>query len=724
MMKIIYSILMAISAAIYSFVSYIYQVFLVLASGAEILDGSVVQGFISRVYVVLGVVVLFLVAYSLLKSMVNPDEALKGKKSPVVIIRDVIISIVLIAFIPTIFDFAFDLQNSLLTNNTIGKIVLGTSGDNNSDTINQGGYTIASEIWKAFMIVNPPNCDVANEDSGNCDVMEVDGKSYKTIWEEANENRTFLKLTAISELIADGKITYIFILDFIVGLFVVYVMASYCIDMALRLIKLAVYELIAPVPILSRIIPNEQASKMFSNWVKATISTFLEVFIRIAIMFFVVMVVSTLATSIDNFFTGFTGSETSLFIKPIALGLLIFGLVMFIKQAPEIIKELTGLDSGKYGKSLIRGVGMMAASLGGGATAIIRSNAGDKKNNPDMSIGRRAARALAAGAQASVRGVGYGSKVSKFGEMPKAAGKASSKTLDRRSALAAASPGGSFFEQYKSYYGQKRDDNAKRVKDWIGGTADELKGLKKLNEDLLKQISAIKTVAEDYIGKHEFEYFAFDDINDPGSTFRNELKGIEARMIEAKKKSVDQSLSAADRAAASAEFDAAKNDWDAFAAAHISDRLDVVKAKKDDISLSHEDRARAEQLYGGSRKKALDDFASYSGAHDAGVETAKVETAKKTLADLIKENQSAPTIQYAISDSDAAKKFRSTKPELKALSSDALKIDDVSTIVQSSDFIKNLKKTTEYVDQDIGAQIAENERREARRKAASGDDKK
>ena len=62
---------------------------------------------VSRIYVIIGVIVLFLVAYSLLKSMVNPDEAFKGKKSPVNIIKDVLISIVLISIVPYIFDFAF-----------------------------------------------------------------------------------------------------------------------------------------------------------------------------------------------------------------------------------------------------------------------------------------------------------------------------------------------------------------------------------------------------------------------------------------------------------------------------------------------------------------------------------------------------------------------------------------------------------------------------------------
>lgn len=397
-----YTILLLLNTAIYSFISFIYNIFLLLAGGGSIFDKTQINGLVSRIYVIIGVVVLFLVAYSLLKSMINPDESLKGKKSPVNIIKDVIISIVLISFVPTIFQFAFEFQNSLLVENTIGKIIAGSKegSTDHQNTIREGGYTMAEGVWQAFIYVNPdgdkdgtPFCSNEEEelnlktsDGVDCKKVMVDSTtSFNDLWKKSRENTTFTNMIMLVPRIIDGQVSYIFLLDTVAGVFVLFVLLQYCLDMALRLVKLAVYELIAPIPILSRIIPNEQASKVFSNWIKATLSTFTEVFIRIAILYFAVIIISTVGASITNIFDGglltFANSKHLFLTGLIAKALIIIGIILFVKQAPEILKEITGLDSGKYNP--IKSAMQTASLLGGGVTAAARIWNDDK--NPDGS---------------------------------------------------------------------------------------------------------------------------------------------------------------------------------------------------------------------------------------------------------------------------------------------------------------------------------------------------
>ena len=89
--SVIYGLLLTLDCIIYSFISYIYQLFLVLANGQQgLIDESYIGDFVGRIYIILGVIMLFLISYSLLKSMINVDEATKGKKSPVNIIKDAI----------------------------------------------------------------------------------------------------------------------------------------------------------------------------------------------------------------------------------------------------------------------------------------------------------------------------------------------------------------------------------------------------------------------------------------------------------------------------------------------------------------------------------------------------------------------------------------------------------------------------------------------------------
>lgn len=405
-----FTILLLINTAIYSFISYIYNIFLLLAGGGAIFDRSQISDMVSRIYVILGVVVLFLVAYSLLKSIINPDESLKGKKSPVHIIKDVIISVVLIALVPSIFEFAFEFQNSLLIENTIGKIIAGNKTGNNDskDTIREGGYNMAEGVWQAFIYVNPDgdkdgNVLCANaveeqnlktEDGLDCKKVMIDGEtSFAGLWEKARANTTFTNMILLVPKIISGEVSYIFLLDTIAGAFVLFVLISYCLDMALRLVKLAVYELLAPIPILSRIIPNEQASKVFNNWVKACLSTFAEVFIRIAILYFAVMIISTVGSSLTRIFgsgfLNFADSKSLFLTQSIAKALVIVGIILFVKQAPEIIKEITGLDAGKYNVfgSAMRGLGVTGA-LG---TGLVKSfnTAENNDNHPIKSFGNK-----------------------------------------------------------------------------------------------------------------------------------------------------------------------------------------------------------------------------------------------------------------------------------------------------------------------------------------------
>lgn len=408
-----YTILLWLNAIIYSFISYIYNIFLILAGGGSIIDDTQIGDMVSRIYVIIGVIVLFLVAYSLLKSMVNPDEAFKGKKSPVNIIKDVLISIVLISIVPYIFDFAFEFQNSLLINNTIGKIIAGSPEGGNEDTISMGGYNMASGVWQAFIHVADGKCATLEEEKNKkkeatgetCEVIYgSDGTSYANMWKNAKEATTFYSMIGLVPLILNDSVTYLFVLDIVAGVFVLFVMLSYCLDMALRLVKLAVYELIAPLPILARIIPHEQAGKIFSNWLKATLSTFAEVFIRIAILYFAVIIIATVGGSIDNLFMNGAYAATSdslFFTKTIAQMLIIVGIVMFVKQAPEIIKEITGLDGSKYNvlKSAKQGFSLIAGGIAGGSPlAGLRAweGAGQSKNLLDFSsIGNQYKRKLA-----------------------------------------------------------------------------------------------------------------------------------------------------------------------------------------------------------------------------------------------------------------------------------------------------------------------------------------
>ena len=72
------NVFLSLDSIIYSLISYLFQVFNYLAS-AEIFSSDVFQELTYRVYIIVGVAALFLIAFSLLQSLVNPDDITKGK---------------------------------------------------------------------------------------------------------------------------------------------------------------------------------------------------------------------------------------------------------------------------------------------------------------------------------------------------------------------------------------------------------------------------------------------------------------------------------------------------------------------------------------------------------------------------------------------------------------------------------------------------------------------
>lgn len=392
-----FGVLLTLDALIYSLINWVYQIILVLCN-ANILNNTFeIDAFVGRIYIILGVVILFLVAYSLLKSMVNPDDAIKGKKSPVTIVKDVIISVVLIALVPTIFNFATGFQQALLTRNTLGNIILGTSSSisgneiSSQELIESGGMTIATGVLEAFLHPNYSACTETSKQENptgyDCsNVTVTSGGSTTTFdqfWLNMQENNNIFAIVELNnDAIGSGTVTYYWIISTVAGIFVLFVLIQYCFDIAVRAVKLAVYELIAPIPILARIMPNEQANKVFGNWVKATITTFVEVFIRLAILFFAILIIKIVVQNFPSMLAPLFNGEGSFTVALFAQMFLILGIILFVKQAPEILKEITGLDSSKYNP--IKSAMQTAALLGGGVTAAVR-NFNDRTNpkNPE-----------------------------------------------------------------------------------------------------------------------------------------------------------------------------------------------------------------------------------------------------------------------------------------------------------------------------------------------------
>ena len=91
-----------LNSFVYSFVSFMYQIFLALA-GAQIFNSDIFRAIANRIYIIIGVVTLFLIAYALLKAIVDPEGTSKSEYSVRKIVPNVIKTIMLIGLTPVLF---------------------------------------------------------------------------------------------------------------------------------------------------------------------------------------------------------------------------------------------------------------------------------------------------------------------------------------------------------------------------------------------------------------------------------------------------------------------------------------------------------------------------------------------------------------------------------------------------------------------------------------------
>lgn len=335
-----------VAAVIYNFIVDLYNVFMYTAR-AEILESSFIQGIYNKVGMILGIFMVFKLSFSLIQSLVDPSKFTDEKKGIGGIIKRSVISIVLLGITPSIFNMAFDLQNLVVgsannTDNIIYKLIVGKAPSKDAESF---GHVIASELYFGFYTENEPlklnqGLEVTYPDSGGVQLEVHDYEYLKTqILEDHmsfSDTVDYISITNAGQYVIkwDG----LFAIGF--GLFMVYILITYCISVATRVIQLAYLQLIAPVPILSYISDPEGS---FKNWTKQCMTTYLDLFIRLAIIYFIITVSTQILqafSEVGSVFYESTGLEAGSGTAKWVSRFLIIGLLMFGKRVPELLKDL------------------------------------------------------------------------------------------------------------------------------------------------------------------------------------------------------------------------------------------------------------------------------------------------------------------------------------------------------------------------------------------------
>ena len=338
------ALMFMISSLCYELIIFFYNVFVRLGT-AEILTSSQVQRIYSRVTLILGLFMLFKMLFSFIQYLVDPDVMTDKSKGASKLVLKVVVVIVLLGTVPFIFQTAFRLQRVVLESNILGKIILSTS--NADDDVTDFGGELSSYLFYSFYSIN---------DGEDCDAGDIDD-----MIDETKYNHTFkIAKSCLNEESINDKSDYVAnfpgngVLSLAVGIFTLYIILSYCLSVGMRVVQLAFLQLISPIPIISYL--GEDKDGAFSKWVKRCISTFLDLFIRMAIIYFVVYIISFIMDSSSDSYLlllSSTDNPTGM-TKFWLIVIIILGLLMFAKKAPDLIKEVLpeGIGGNDFGFSL------------------------------------------------------------------------------------------------------------------------------------------------------------------------------------------------------------------------------------------------------------------------------------------------------------------------------------------------------------------------------------
>ena len=128
-----------IDSAVYGFIAVVYNLIEDLAN-TSILSMTDMNEFASRIYALLGIFMLFKVSFSIISYIVSPDKISDSSTGMGGIIKNVLITLVLILIVPTCFTLLYEAQSAILSENIIPKLLLGTNSDAN---------TIDNEVYVA-----------------------------------------------------------------------------------------------------------------------------------------------------------------------------------------------------------------------------------------------------------------------------------------------------------------------------------------------------------------------------------------------------------------------------------------------------------------------------------------------------------------------------------------------------------------------------------------------
>lgn len=522
----------------FGLLSIMYQLFFNVAS-VDIFASDTVMKFYGRVQLILGVYMMFQLAMSIIKGIVNPDTFFSADKGAGnLIVRIMTALFLLTALVPInipspknefekqinnnglLFGSLYSLQHRILSNNTLGRLILGTNDEDSNyvsdsttseESLKRSANIFTSTVLKGFYRINVKEEGLDPKINSNRVCQSgVDAKIDYYSQVDADPQKIISMATAtctgdwwkldlgdkvkaiFSDFWGDNEF-YVFaytgFISAIVAFIFAFILLSFTIDIAVRAVKLGVLRLIAPIPIISYMDPKGSKDGAFNAWVKTLVSTYLDLFMRLAIVYFVIFLVQDMMVNgiVMNHGSGLLGIFSYIIIW--------IGLFIFAKQAPKFFRKVLGLkeDGGKFFSGIGESMALGAATLGTIGSGIAGYRAAKEENAELLDkdgnhLRHQGLRNVGSGIASAIGGAYTGMKA--FGGKD-ANAKSVIQAQNQRNANRAAHstlPGRVSDDFYAMFSGRSLATRDQQILDSANKAFDEMKKYKQISEEeALKQ---------------------------------------------------------------------------------------------------------------------------------------------------------------------------------------------------------------------------------------------
>ena len=375
--KPLFSLLLYIDGVVYSLVAYSYKVFMLMAQ----LNFNVVYAWVSplidRIKAIIMVLIMFKLGYSLIQYMINPDKLTNERVGGAALIKNIawcsallisytfIFSVMnelslLIIGVPKGYEFTTlkeiaDVTTDGQENDSglIARFIFGTQADDMGDF----GKYLATTTLRVFL-----------------HGKDNQGSIVESIYsDQAAKDINSFDLTKITDVVSalDKTVEYKYpIISTAMAVYLIWSIVKLSIEIGVRMFKLIVLQIMAPVAIVS-IIDKGFEAKPWKAFIDTYWKTWIDAFIRVASLFLVTAFISKFWTDRSALFPEVDG-----FTRYIVLLIVIFAAYRFAQLLPKFIDGIFGHslsenNSKGFGKVLGGIAGFGLGSIGGLITGAV-----------------------------------------------------------------------------------------------------------------------------------------------------------------------------------------------------------------------------------------------------------------------------------------------------------------------------------------------------------------